>query len=288
MSLVLDHVTYRYPSSAETAGALAVRDACLELEPGSITLICGVTGSGKSTLLRLAAGLVTPDEGSVQVDGEPVKPAMVGMVFQRPESQLFADTVRQDVAFGPRNLGMPQEDALTLADDMLRSVGLDPAELGERSPFALSGGQARRVAIAGVLALQRRYLLFDEPTAGLDGAGKRFMRELFARLRADGIAIAVVSHDLDFMLPLVDRVALMRAGRVVWQGDAAGLVGDPYLFSRAGLRVPSLLAFQQDLGCMDGGLSLDVHRVAHWALDGFDAAGPLGHVHSHGCGDGED
>ena len=164
----------------------ALGGVSLTVESGELVAVLGATGSGKSTLLRLMTGLLAPTEGRVLVDDEEACAALargrVGLVFQRPEAQLFAETVVDDVAFGPRNLGASLADSRVAARAALRAVGLDPAVFGQRSPFTLSGGEARRVAVAGVLAMRPAYLLLDEPTAGLDAhgiSGRTFVGGMF-------------------------------------------------------------------------------------------------------------
>jgi energy-coupling factor transporter ATP-binding protein EcfA2 len=251
----------------------ALIDVSLAIEPGHVMLISGTTGSGKSTLLRCAAGLLTPTVGTVSIDGKAVKAGDVGFVFQRPEAQFFAATVLEDVVFGPRNRGRNIAQAEEDARKALECVGMDPEIYGTRSPFTLSGGQARRVAIAGVLAMQPRYLLFDEPTAGLDAEGRDFILGLIASLAREGVGIVVVTHDLDTFLDAFDVAVLLRKGRAIWQGVASALLGDPVLFERAGLEIPGILAFQQTLGAQPGYLSTDPGEVASWALRGYPLPG---------------
>lgn len=278
MTLRADRVSYAYATGTALAHA-ALRDVSLDVEPSTTTLIMGNTGSGKSTLLHILAGLFTPGEGAVSIEGKSVGVGQVGMVFQQPESQLFSADIITDVSFGPKNLGASEEEAHARATEALELVGLPPDEFASRSPFSLSGGQARRAAIAGVLAMNTDYVLFDEPTAGLDGAGCDFVCSLIDDLRDRGIGVVVVSHDVDVFLGHADRVVLMDDGAVVWQGAAGLIVGDPHLFERASLSIPDLLAFQSDLGCPCGGYSLDVDEIAAWALGGFSPQGPAGHHH---------
>ncbi|MDO9176323.1 MAG: ATP-binding cassette domain-containing protein, partial [Actinomycetota bacterium] len=168
----------------------------------------------------------------------------VGLVFQDPEAQLFADTVLDDVAFGPRNLGVPAEDALEEAAAALARVGLPAEEFGERSPFALSGGEARRAAIAGVLAMSPRYLLLDEPTAGLDASGRSAVRAI-VRAERQRCGVVVVSHSASEFLGEADRVVLLAGGGCAFEGPAAELIARPALFDEAGLEAPDVLRIQQ-------------------------------------------
>lgn len=248
MSLELRGVGFTYgPGTRFETPALHGVD--LALAPGELVLVLGATGSGKSTLLRIAAGLLAPLDGTVALDGvvvtgplADVRPG-VGIVFQSPEVQLFADTVEADVAFGPHNQGLSEEAARREAHRALRAVELDPQVFGPRSPFSLSGGEARRAAIAGVLAMAPGYLLLDEPTAGLDPAGRIAIRSVVSAARADA-GVAVVTHDAEEFLGVADRVVLLAAGSIVFDGPADVLIQEPERFDEAGLRAPEVLRVQ--------------------------------------------
>jgi len=194
-ALALADVSLTYESGDQRIEAL--RAASLTLEPGDFILVRGATGSGKSTLLNLMAGFLEPSSGSASIDGQPLNlkttRGKVGFLFQDSEAQLFAETVLDDVAFGPRNFGASDEEARQRATQALQAVGLDPEIFAARSPFQLSGGQARRAAIAGVLALRPRYLLADEPTSALDAAGRNAVRRLLAASTAHA-GVLVVTH----------------------------------------------------------------------------------------------
>ena len=209
----------------------------LAVAPGEVLLVAGRSGSGKSTLAALAAGLYQPDSGAVRIGGSAPTPGRVGVTFQRPEDQLFCESVADELAFAPRNMGCTADETERRVRRAVELVGLDGALL-DRYPFDLSGGQARRVAIASVLALDAAAYLFDEPTAGLDAAGRAQMHELARTCAADGRAVVVISHDLDEWLAEVDRVALIDAGRVAWQGAPGALRRAPQMFEGAGLRAP--------------------------------------------------
>ncbi|MDR2957862.1 MAG: ATP-binding cassette domain-containing protein [Coriobacteriales bacterium] len=226
-TLQLRDVHFSYPSFSDRP-ITVLKGITLSLEAGSYTLISGISGAGKSTLLRLAAGLLKPGQGEIgffseQQSGQaanqqkptPVNPGQVGLVFQHPEDQLFAATVAEDILFGPLNLGLISagvrekasgtDQSQKLVAEMLAAVGLDASTFGGRSPFTLSGGQMRKVAIAGILAMQPRWLLFDEPTAGLDAVGQAFVHRLIADQLATGAAVLVVSHSIDEFQDRVDR-----------------------------------------------------------------------------------
>lgn len=246
MPLRLADISFAYAADAASP-TRALDGVSLEVAQGELVLVLGATGSGKSTLLRLAAGLLTPDCGTAEIDGRSLSTSsvrgVVGLMFQDAESQLFADTVLDDVAFGPRNLGAGEHEARERATEALASVGLDVESFGRRSPFALSGGEARRAAAAGVLAMRPRYLLADEPTAGLDLRGRREMRRVVAGARSSA-GVVVVSHSAEEFLDVADRVLLLAGGRAAWQGGPAELIARPDLFDLAGLRAPDLLQVQ--------------------------------------------
>ncbi len=224
----------------------ALDGVSLDVSRGELVVLVGVTGSGKSTLLRALAGLIEPDAGSVSVDGAPLPrpPARaVGVVFQNPERQLFGETVLEDVAFGPKMIGHPDPRAAAAA--ALRRVGMDPEEFGPRSPFTLSGGEARKVAIAGIIALEPAFLLLDEPTVGLDAGGRRAVVEVVGRERRDR-GVVIVTHHPDPFLPLADRIMALRDGRIVFEGTVEDAVRAPAAYESAGLRLPDLLAVQAE------------------------------------------
>lgn len=247
----------------------ALAGVSLSAASGEVLLVSGQAGSGKSTLLELCAGLLVPDAGSVTLNGRPAHAGAAGLVFQKPEDQLFAETVLDDVAFGPLNQGCDENEARSRARRALGVVGVDDDELLGRSPFLLSGGQARLVALAGVLACERQVLLLDEPAAGLDASGMAMLRDLLAFLRDAGRCVVVVTHDVDALLSCADRVLLLDGGSVVWEGTRRSVVEDPSPLVLAGLPVPGLLVFQEQLDVASGARSLDPARVAETVVRGW-------------------
>lgn len=212
-------------------------DSSLTVPQGSVTLLAGPSGSGKSTLAHVASGLLDADSGAVEIDGGPVAVGAVALAFQNPEGQFFLDTVEDEIAFGPRNRGLGEDEVARCVADASRACGLD-AHLLERYPFALSGGQARRAAIASAVSLRASALILDEPTAGLDAPSRRALHRLVRELADGGRAVLIISHDIEEWLAIADRVALMSAGTVRWQGGVSELRDDSQAFRDAGMPAP--------------------------------------------------
>ena len=225
----------------------ALRDVSLTVRRGEFLGLAGHTGSGKSTLVQHLNGLIRPQEGSVcalgldlsSKKGAAAVKAKVGVVFQYPERQLFAETVAQDVAFGPRNLGLPQDEVVRRVATSLARVGLDLAAIGDKSPFELSGGQQRRVAFAGVLAMEPEVLVLDEPMAGLDPAARRDFLELIDRLHREGLTVVMVSHSMDDLANCCDRIVVMNEGAVFADGTPAQVFAHANELKDIGLGVPA-------------------------------------------------
>lgn len=247
MELTARDIGYTYSAGTDFAQA-ALEGVSFRVAPGELVLVVGSTGSGKSTLLRLLAGLLEPSSGSLTIDAAPLTAAtargVVGLVFQDAESQLFAETVIDDVQFGPRNLGATGSELRDRAETALSAVGLDSAAYATRSPFGLSGGEARRAAIAGVLAMRPRYLLLDEPTAGLDAAGRAAIREAVSVCRQNS-GVVVVSHSAEEFLGDADGLVILADGCVAFSGTAREAIENPTVFQRAGLRAPEVLTVLQ-------------------------------------------
>lgn len=245
----------------------ALRDVSLTVRRGEFLGLAGHTGSGKSTLVQHLNGLIRPQEGSVcalgldlsnKKDAAAVK-AKVGVVFQYPERQLFAETVAQDVAFGPHNLGLSQDEVTRRVESSLARVGLDLAVVGDKSPFDLSGGQQRRVAFAGVLAMEPEVLVLDEPMAGLDPAARKDFLQLIGRLHREGLTVVMVSHSMDDLAQCCDRVVVMNEGAVFAEGAPAQVFARADELKSIGLGVPA--AQRMALALAGAGVPLRLDRL---------------------------
>ena len=256
MGIILDNVSYTYQEGTPFA-SVALSDVSLSIEDGSYTAIIGHTGSGKSTILQLLNGLLVPTEGSVRVFDTLITPTsvnkqirqirkQVGLVFQFAENQIFEETVLKDVAFGPQNFGVSVEEAEAIAREKLALVGIDES-LFERSPFELSGGQMRRVAIAGILAMEPSILVLDEPTAGLDPIGRKELMTLFEKLHQDGITIVLVTHLMDDVAEFADQVYVMEKGRLVKSGAPSLVFQNLEFMENIQLGVPKITRFAHRL-----------------------------------------
>lgn len=237
--LVYQSVTYRYPGAKRDA----LDGVSFTVAPGECVALLGANGSGKSTAVRLANALLTPSAGVVTVDGRDTADShetleirrSVGMVFQRPDDQIVATAVEDDVAFGPENLGLPRDEIRRRVDEALATVGLSGLE--RREPHLLSGGQKQRLAVAGAIALGPRYLVLDEPTSMLDPTGRAGLLQLISALRDAGTGILHVTHDLS-SVAVCDRVVVLDAGTVVWSGGPAELLARGERLAEWGLEAP--------------------------------------------------
>lgn len=257
MDITFKDVSYTYQPGTPFQG-LGLEHVNLTIPSGSYTAIIGHTGSGKSTLLQHLNALLKPTAGVVQIGDRTITPETnnknlkvirqkVGMVFQFPESQLFEATVQKDIAFGPQNFGVSEAEAMARAVQMVELVGL-PAAVLDKSPFDLSGGQMRRVAIAGVLAMQPEVLVLDEPTAGLDPVGRREMMALFKQLHEEqGMTIVMVTHQMDDVANYADHVIVLENGQLAKSGTPREIFADPEWLTAKHLGLPTTTRFAQAL-----------------------------------------
>ena len=262
MGIALENVSFTYQEGTPLAST-ALSDVSLTIEDGSYTALIGHTGSGKSTILQLLNGLLVPSQGTVRVFDTLITSTsknkdirqirkQVGLVFQFAENQIFEETVLKDVAFGPQNFGVSEEDAVKIACEKLALVGIDES-LFDRSPFELSGGQMRRVAIAGILAMEPAILVLDEPTAGLDPLGRKELMNLFKKLHQSGMTIVLVTHLMDDVAEYANQVYVMEKGRLVKFGKPSDVFQDVVFMEEVQLGVPKITAFCKRLA--DRGVS---------------------------------
>jgi len=252
--VVFDQVTYEYDPQGE-GGMVALRDVSLTVADGEFLGIIGHTGSGKSTLVQHINGLLRPTSGRVLVDGVDLADRRgrkevrlrVGMVFQYPEAQLFAETVAEDVAFGPRNLGLPEDEVARRVRMAMTGVDLEFERFAQRSPFELSGGQMRRVALAGIIAMDPKVLVLDEPMAGLDPAGREEIMGIIRRFHEGGMSVVMVSHSMEDVAAHAQRVIVLKDGAIFAQGAPCEVFGDKDRLYAVGLDVPFPAAFAERL-----------------------------------------
>ncbi len=256
MSITFKEVEHTY--SVDTPFAYhALKGVNLDIKKGSMTALIGHTGSGKSTLIQHINALLLPTSGQVQIEDVLItatdKPSSLkslrkkaGLVFQFPEYQLFEETILKDIIFGPKNFGVSEEEAIKIAKDMIQLVGLDESYL-ERSPFDLSGGQKRRIAIAGILAMNPDILILDEPTAGLDPQGAKEMLQLFKKVNQEGKTVVLVSHDMNQVLEYCDDVVVMNHGRVEKHVTVAELFKETEYLTSLSIDLPIITSFILEL-----------------------------------------
>ena len=248
MQIILENVTHTYQPGSPFQ-ATAIRDVNLTIEQGEFLALIGHTGSGKSTLAQHINGLLRPTSGHVLMDGQDIHDKnfdkkevrrRIGLVFQYPEHQLFEESVEKDIAFGPKNLGLPAEEIKIRVQEALEKVGLTQEGLKEKSPFELSGGQMRRVAIAGVLAMRPEILVLDEPAAGLDPKSREDMLQLIAGLHRQGTTVVMVSHAMDDVARFATRAVVMEKGTVAMTGTPEEIFLHGPELEKMGLGVPAI------------------------------------------------
>lgn len=248
MPIKLDNVSYTYaPGTPHEIRAL--RNVNLDIEDGEFVGVMGTTGSGKSTLIQLIAGLIAPTEGKILLDGEDINAKKydrdvlhrrIGLVFQYPEYQLFETTVERDVAFGLRHQGLTKEETASAVRTALETVGFDYDEVRDKSPLSFSGGEKRRIAIAGVLAPNPRVLILDEPIAGLDPLSRQDFLTMVDGLNAQGVTVIMISHNADALSEHAGRIIVLGDGALIRDGSAKHIFSDYYDLIRGGIGVPQV------------------------------------------------
>ena len=248
MPIVVEKLNHAYMEGSGLAHD-ALKDITLTVKDGEFLGLIGHTGSGKSTFVQHLNGLLQPSSGKVVVDGFDMADKkqrmqgrrLVGMVFQYPEYQLFEETVAKDIAFGVKNMGVSEAEAMERADEAMALVGLAPERFRDKSPFELSGGEKRRAALAGIIVMRPKYLVLDEPMAGLDPLGRRDILDTIDNLRATlGCAVVMVSHSMDDMADRAERVAVLSSGALLRIGSTAEIFGDAEFLIESGLDVPQV------------------------------------------------
>ena len=246
MQLAFEHVTHTYQAGSPFQ-AVAIKDITMSITSGEFVALIGHTGSGKSTLVQHMNALLTPTEGRITLDGRDINEKgvskrdirqRIGLVFQYAETQLFEETVAKDVAFGPRNLGLSQEETDTRVREALERVRLPYADIAARSPFELSGGQMRRVAIAGVIAMRPEMLVLDEPAAGLDPLGRQEILKLVHGFHQSGTTVVMVSHSMDDVAETATRIIVMEQGQLTMDGTPEAIFADAERLVELDLDVP--------------------------------------------------
>ncbi len=255
MPIVVEKLSHIYMHKSALAIS-AINDVSIVINEGEFLCIVGHTGSGKSTFIQHLNGLLLPTSGSVKVDGcdmtdkkqRQIGRRLVGMVFQYPEHQLFEETVYKDVAFGPVNMGLSEAEVKERVMDALSIVGLDADRFCDKSPFELSGGEKRRVALAGIIAMHPKYLVLDEPMAGLDPAGRNaILNTLLELQRANNTCIIMVSHSMDDIARVATRVAIFNKGTLRTVGAPAEVFSDAGDIEKLGLELPHAAQLAQAL-----------------------------------------
>lgn len=289
MSIKLDQVTYTYGVGSPFERT-ALHETSVEIHEGEFVGIIGHTGSGKSTFVQLLNGLIHPTQGVVTVDGTDIskktKEVMairhkVGMVFQYPEYQLFEETIAKDIAFGPRNFGLSEDEIEERVREAMEFVGLDYDTYADRSPFRLSGGQMRRVAIAGVIAIHPKYLILDEPSAGLDPVGRR---EIFSEIqrwhKEKNITVILVSHNMEDISQMATRLLVLSHGNIVLDGEPLDIFSHRQQnLHDAGVSVPPVTEVLQYLQAKGFDISDRVHSVDEGVAAVYDCIRRMNHAH---------
>jgi energy-coupling factor transport system ATP-binding protein len=270
MSITVKNLNHIYMPNTPFE-SVALKNVNWNIRDGEFWGLIGHTGSGKSTLIQHLNGLLKPTSGEIYIDGENLHSRKVkmkiirqrvGLVFQYPEHQLFEETVEKDVSYGPKNLGLPEDEVLARVKDALNLVGLDYTKIRDKSPFELSGGQMRRVAIAGVLAMRPKVLILDEPTAGLDPRGRdEILDEIVTLRKKRNLTVILVSHSMEDIAKLVDKIAVMHRGEIVLTGSPKEVFKDYKGLNAIGLGIPQITELMIKLAERGIKVSTDVLTV---------------------------
>jgi len=270
MSIKIENLTYIYMPKTPFEKK-AIDDVSIEIKQGEFVALIGHTGSGKSTLIQHINGLLKPTSGKLLIDDIDITKKnvkltnirkKVGLVFQYPEYQLFEETIEKDIAFGPRNLGLDNDEINKRVQRAMKIVGLDYEEFKEKSPFEISGGQKRRVAIAGVVAMQPQVLILDEPTAGLDPKGRDdILNKIVELYKENNITIILVSHSMEDVAKVANRVVVMDKGKCILDGSPQKIFREIETLERVGLAVPQVTYLIRELRNKGFNLSQDIFTM---------------------------
>lgn len=284
MALVIENLCHIY-NAGEPFEAVALKDVNLRIEEGEFVALIGHTGSGKSTLAQHLNGLIKPTSGRVLFDDKDINQKdskenfrfKIGLVFQYPEYQLFDESVKKDIAFGPKNMGLDENEIDLRVKKAMATVGLNYEEFSEKSPFELSGGQMRRVALAGVLAMEPSVLVLDEPSAGLDPRAKEFLLQDIKHLNEQGKTIIMISHNMDDVARFAKRVLVMKKGKIVLDGTPSEVFQNIEELEAMGLDIPKASKLSRLL--IDRGVEVencfDIDSLSRAILKAFEGRGKL-------------
>lgn len=284
MALVIENLCHIY-NAGEPFEAVALKDVNLRIEEGEFVALIGHTGSGKSTLAQHLNGLIKPTSGRVLFDDKDINQKdskenfrfKIGLVFQYPEYQLFDESVKKDIAFGPKNMGLDENEIDLRVKKAMATVGLNYEEFSEKSPFELSGGQMRRVALAGVLAMEPSVLVLDEPSAGLDPRAKEFLLQDIKHLNEQGKTIIMISHNMDDVARFAKRVLVMKKGKIVLDGTPSEVFQNIEELEAMGLDIPKASKLSRLL--IDRGVEIencfDIDSLSRAILKAFKGRGKL-------------
>lgn len=282
MRIEIHHIFFTYRSILAPPHE-ALRDVSLSVEPGERLAIVGSSGSGKSTLVQHLNGLNKPESGHILFNGEDLQKKKggskardlrkrVGLVFQFPEIQLFEETVFQDVSYGPKNMGMSESEIEQHVFSALAAVGLDDEAYRKRSPFQLSGGERRRVALAGILAMDPEVLVLDEPTVGLDRRASDQVEKIVQSYSAKQKTVIFVSHNMEFVARVAERIVVMHQGRIIFDGPKNDLFGQVSVLNQAGLLMPQISLCLRRLAKMGLDIRTDVYTLEEAETEIWKAA----------------